>query len=405
MSSDPLHGTVTTDEFITNNASRVLYVPDNDQFSSTDSFQVIPQDGFTTGSPATITLNTESLPVNSTSTNPDSANVTTWGMVGGNSIALRSYTETLPVPGNPVSAIYLKSVNMEGSHLAFETASDSYTVAIPDSGDRMINFTAPLNIISAVLHTDGPEEEAFYNNTRDNPSTDVSLFVGYDEVVDPCRATDGSGANICVNSTYTAISRPGLAIPDNTDAHDTADTLTVPVNGTLNEISVSVDITHTYIGDLQVVLTSPGGTETILHDKTGGSSNDIQTTYSSASHDGLASLAGSMISGDWTLSVGDYAGGDIGTLNSWNLTLNYTAPAYVPPPVNMTQTPEAMILFSDDFQATTLTGNWDETGEGEWDTSTPRAHSVPDVPNGQTPNKCCTRMTATSRAYSPSRRR
>ena len=113
---------------------------------------------------------------------------------------------------------------------------------------------------------------------------------------------------------FTQASTPALAIPDNAPA--VSDTITVPRAGTATAVSVAVDITHTYIGDLKVELVAPDGTAQALHSHTGGPANDIDQTYT-------PDFGGTEIAGDWTLRVRDDAGEDTGTLNSWALTIDH----------------------------------------------------------------------------------
>ena len=69
VSSDPVNGTISVDEFITKTASRALYTPDTGFVS--DAFEVTPHDGSVTGTPATVTLVTESLPPSARNVNPE----------------------------------------------------------------------------------------------------------------------------------------------------------------------------------------------------------------------------------------------------------------------------------------------------------------------------------------------
>jgi len=82
-----------------------------------------------------------------------------------------------------------------------------------------------------------------------------------------------------------------------------------------------MDITHTYVGDLIVEVTSPEGTTVRLHNRSGGSADDIVGWYDSElTVDGPGSLidfAGESSLGDWTLHVSDNAGADLGTINQW----------------------------------------------------------------------------------------
>ncbi len=103
-------------------------------------------------------------------------------------------------------------------------------------------------------------------------------------------------------------------------------TLDVPDNVCIADLNVEIDIQHSYIGDLRVTLTSARGTPVTLHDRSGGSTNDLILTYDDEGQapDGpgaLADVIGESAMGRWTLSVSDMAGGDTGTLRAWALKL------------------------------------------------------------------------------------
>ncbi|MGX5915685.1 S8 family serine peptidase [Aliidiomarina sp. Khilg15.8] len=103
-------------------------------------------------------------------------------------------------------------------------------------------------------------------------------------------------------------------IPDN-DAEGITSVINVPEEGIVFSTEVGVDITHTWIGDLIVSLTSPEGTEVVVHDRAGGSADDLVESWN------LDAFNGESMTGDWTLAVSDNAGLDTGTLNSWSLEL------------------------------------------------------------------------------------
>ena len=102
-------------------------------------------------------------------------------------------------------------------------------------------------------------------------------------------------------------------------------TITVPDGGTVSGVLVSVNITHTWKGDLEVSLISPLGTTVILHNRTGSSTDNIITTYDTLTPvDGpgtLADFRGQNSLGGWKLKVRDLAASDTGTLNSWCVIL------------------------------------------------------------------------------------
>lgn len=94
-------------------------------------------------------------------------------------------------------------------------------------------------------------------------------------------------------------------------------------NGALNNISVSVDITHTYRGDLKVTLIAPGGFSVRLHNMRGGTANDLKQIYTPDNSDDLQNLvnAGIEVNGTWIFHVSDNLHRDVGVLNSWSLEL------------------------------------------------------------------------------------
>ncbi|WP_240136613.1 S8 family serine peptidase [Streptomyces sp. MUM 178J] len=78
-------------------------------------------------------------------------------------------------------------------------------------------------------------------------------------------------------------------------------------------LKVEVDIKHTYIGDLRVQLIAPDGSAYLLKGYgTGGSSNDINTTYT-------VDASSESANGAWKLRVSDNYWWDTGKIDSWAL--------------------------------------------------------------------------------------
>ncbi|MEV7414239.1 S8 family peptidase [Streptomyces sp. NPDC089919] len=77
-------------------------------------------------------------------------------------------------------------------------------------------------------------------------------------------------------------------------------------------LSVSVDIKHTYIGDLKVDLVAPDGSVYTLHNRSGGSADNILQTYA-------VNASSEVANGTWKLRVSDNASADIGKIDSWAL--------------------------------------------------------------------------------------
>ena len=104
-------------------------------------------------------------------------------------------------------------------------------------------------------------------------------------------------------------------IPDN-DSEGVSSTIEVADDLQVFGMTASVDISHTWIGDLRVTLTSPQGTEVVLHDRAGGAADDLVANFPTSSFNG------EMAQGTWTLNVSDNAGADTGTLNNWGMTIS-----------------------------------------------------------------------------------
>ena len=115
---------------------------------------------------------------------------------------------------------------------------------------------------------------------------------------------------------------PNQPIPDNKQ-NGIESLIEVSQSGVVVRLDVSVDISHTWIGDLRVLLISPSGIEVALHDRSGRSRNDIKMTYSTTIDDALLALLGEEIQGNWRLKVSDHASRDRGTLNSWGIHCVY----------------------------------------------------------------------------------
>jgi endonuclease I/subtilisin-like proprotein convertase family protein len=130
--------------------------------------------------------------------------------------------------------------------------------------------------------------------------------------------------------TIRAGATPGLAIADNSKVEST---LRFNEELTLKGGKVSVDIPHSYRGDLVVTLTSPSGKSQTLSNREGGSADDVRGTFD------LSAFAGESTQGDWKLTVEDKANADVGTLKAWNLELTGTRKGEEPPPPPPTDDP------------------------------------------------------------------
>ncbi len=120
--------------------------------------------------------------------------------------------------------------------------------------------------------------------------------------------TTGGGGG----TTQTYTNGSNVTISDNTTVNSPITVSGRSGNGSAST-PVAVNIVHTYKGDLKVDLVAPDGSVYVLHNRTGGSANNINTTYT-------VNLSGEALNGTWNLRVNDNAGGDTGYINSWSVT-------------------------------------------------------------------------------------
>jgi subtilisin family serine protease len=103
--------------------------------------------------------------------------------------------------------------------------------------------------------------------------------------------------------------------------------ITLPIADTskLRGLKVGVDLEHTYIGDLVVTLRPPPGSgipAVVLHNREGGSTDNLKRVYDASSTPALAGAAGKVPAGTWTLEVKDQESGDTGVLRAFTLEMS-----------------------------------------------------------------------------------
>jgi subtilisin family serine protease len=116
-----------------------------------------------------------------------------------------------------------------------------------------------------------------------------------------------TGCEAVANSTRVAIPDAGNAVTSTTE-------ITGCDGNASNAAKITVDITHTYRGDLVIDLISPSGKSYRLKDSSGDPADDVNETYT-------VDLGSEAANGTWTLSVRDVFSIDTGTLNGWTLDL------------------------------------------------------------------------------------
>ena len=135
-----------------------------------------------------------------------------------------------------------------------------------------------------------------------------------------------AGAAVTLSETWTNVNDETSAttgtlscsqcnIPDNNANLVTVNTMvSEPIRA--ENVDVIVDITHQSRGDLEVVLTSPSGTQSVLSEKHNDGGADYNNWRFSTVHNWDEDCRG-----EWTLTVEDKKSGNVGTLDSWELVL------------------------------------------------------------------------------------
>lgn len=90
----------------------------------------------------------------------------------------------------------------------------------------------------------------------------------------------------------------------------------------VRDIRVSIDLEHSYLGDLEIYLIAPNGQTVQLQSRILGNQTRLQTIYSIQTTPMLRQLFNQPAKGTWQLWLVDYVSGDTGQLNSWDLTVS-----------------------------------------------------------------------------------
>ena len=131
-----------------------------------------------------------------------------------------------------------------------------------------------------------------------------------------------------------------------TGAPTITSTLTIASGGVISDLNVLAQITHPWISDLTVSITSPAGTTVELISEQCNDSDNMNATFDDAGvalvcgtnpaisgilipSQALSAFNGESSTGTWTLTVSDGYNQDGGSLTSWSLNVCSTAPLAV----------------------------------------------------------------------------
>lgn len=171
-----------------------------------------------------------------------------------------------------------------------------------------------------------------------------------------------------------------VPIPDNNPTGATS-TIAVSDPRIVQDVDVTVNVTHTYDGDLTLSLLTPAGGTVTLSARRGGSGDHFRnTTFDdeapTAISAGSAPFTGSFrpetplsvadglpASGNWRFRVVDQAAQDVGTIDSFTLVLTHPpeacAPSGAPPPVPEGGAGPAMTASRENGAGSAIRVRWD----------------------------------------------
>ncbi|GAB3162471.1 serine protease [Myceligenerans halotolerans] len=185
----------------------------------------------------------------------------------------------------------ISGTSMASPHVA--GAAALITAANPDYTPQQVRDTMVDNATTGAV------------TNRGSGSPDALLYVGDDGNTPPdpdpepepgCSGSNDDDVDIEDHST----SESPITIADCDSPSGTA--------------TVDVDVVHTWVGDLTVSLVSPDGTVYTLRERSGGSADDINETYT-------VDVSGESPDGTWILRVHDAATWDTGYIDAWSLSL------------------------------------------------------------------------------------
>ena len=294
------------------------------------------------------------------------------------------------------------------------TPPGSTTLVAPADGSSGVSltpdfeWTAVAEATSYYLEvaTDAGFSSVVYTATIDAPSTSHTAGSSLD--VDTLYYWRVTSSNGCGSGTASAVfsfstgtvycNTPALAIPDD-DPNGISDDMVISTSGNITDLNISLDASHTWVGDLVFTLEHVDtGTTATFYDRPGytgtgfgcqednidviandeGTDGDIEsqcdTTPPAISGDRvggdpansslLAAFDGEDLSGTWRLTASDNEGGDTGTINEWCIipVANPVAPAIEvnPDSLSSSQYPDVQVM-----QTLTISNTGD--GDLEWD--------------------------------------
>jgi leucyl aminopeptidase len=261
-------------------------------------------------------------------------------------------TATNPSRTYAVAGTYTVALTVTDNLGATNTKSSAVTVST--SGGNVLSNGVPVTGLSAAANVDKvytlvvPAGATNLKFTTTGGTGDADLYAKFGSAptltVNDCKSEGSTSAETCTIATaqagtyyvmvhayaaYSGVSLTGSFTPpgpDGVQTYTNPNDVTISDNATVNSpivvsgrtgnapsnASVTVAIVHTYIGDLKVDLVAPDGTLYNIHNRTGGTTDNINKTVT-------LNLSSEALNGTWNLRVNDNGPGDVGKIDSWSI--------------------------------------------------------------------------------------
>jgi subtilisin-like proprotein convertase family protein len=260
---------------------------------------------------------------------------------------------TISVTGTSASVVKNTVVNLD----VFSSTLNTPNLILPENNavdvlvPYSLNWENDVNVSTYSVEISTDNTFATINET--SPALNTNVYIPESLLPNTIYFWRVKGNNDCGTSNYSPIFKfttapiicdsdnsadTPLNIPDN-NATGVTSIINITNNKTINDINVTVNITHPWIGDLTLTLISPNGTSVILvtsRDDEGDNytntvfDDDAIATISS----GSAPYTGSFIPqgslsnfnkeesyGEWVLKIVDSGPEDIGQIDNWSIEI------------------------------------------------------------------------------------
>jgi subtilisin-like proprotein convertase family protein len=146
---------------------------------------------------------------------------------------------------------------------------------------------------------------------------------------------------VITTSCNTYSNTTALPIPDGVGANlpgaVVSNTINVPITGTVSDVNIGLNVTHTYPNDLVIAINNPANDIQVpVWNRACGGNNNFNVTLNDGSpaftcvanmtgtfspSSPLSAFNGTNANGNWSLLAADFYNADTGTLNSWSINV------------------------------------------------------------------------------------